>query len=90
MSEYACPYCETRRSLVRDSRPSKLSRYKYKTVRRRRECLSCGVRYSTYEIASDHLDAIVELADAMKLLRKSITGDGHASLSEKRKSGGAK
>lgn len=40
-----CPYCEHPESKVIDSRESKNGF----TVRRRRECLSCKKRYTTYE-----------------------------------------
>ena len=40
-----CPYCEHSESKVIDSRESKNGF----SVRRRRECLSCGKRYTTYE-----------------------------------------
>ncbi|MCS6801185.1 MAG: transcriptional regulator NrdR [Chloroflexota bacterium] len=38
-----CPYCHHRDSKVVDSRDSELS------IRRRRECLNCGRRFTTYE-----------------------------------------
>lgn len=38
-----CPYCKEQESKVVDSRETDES------VRRRRECLSCGQRYTTYE-----------------------------------------
>ena len=40
-----CPYCGTNRDRVIDSRSSKGTR----SVRRRRECLKCGRRFTTYE-----------------------------------------
>ena len=40
-----CPYCGTNRDKVIDSRSIKGS----KSVRRRRECLKCGNRFTTYE-----------------------------------------
>lgn len=40
-----CPYCGTNRDKVVDSRSSKGTR----SVRRRRECLKCGRRFTTYE-----------------------------------------
>jgi len=40
-----CPYCDYPESKVIDSRESKSGHI----VRRRRECLSCGKRYTTYE-----------------------------------------
>ena len=41
-----CPYCSYSESKVIDSRPAEEGT----TIRRRRECLSCGKRVTTYEI----------------------------------------
>lgn len=41
-----CPYCSYSESKVIDSRPAEEGT----TIRRRRECLSCGKRFTTYEI----------------------------------------
>jgi transcriptional repressor NrdR len=40
-----CPYCGTSRDKVVDSRSSNNGR----NIRRRRECLKCGKRFTTYE-----------------------------------------
>ena len=40
-----CPFCGYTESKVVDSRPADES----STIRRRRECLSCGKRFTTYE-----------------------------------------
>lgn len=40
-----CPFCGSRKDRVVDTRSSKGGR----ATRRRRECLSCGQRYTTYE-----------------------------------------
>lgn len=40
-----CPYCEFLESKVVDSRPTDEGQ----TIRRRRECISCGKRFTTYE-----------------------------------------
>lgn len=40
-----CPYCAYAESKVIDSRPTDESN----SIRRRRECLSCGKRFTTYE-----------------------------------------
>ncbi len=44
-----CPFCGTTGDKVIDSRPSRDER----SVRRRRECLNCGNRYTTYEYVED-------------------------------------
>ena len=41
-----CPYCSFNESKVIDSRPAEEGT----TIRRRRECISCGNRFTTYEI----------------------------------------
>lgn len=40
-----CPYCEYTESKVIDSRPTDED----EAIRRRRECLNCGKRFTTYE-----------------------------------------
>ncbi len=40
-----CPYCEFEESKVIDSRPTD----EHEAIRRRRECLSCRKRFTTYE-----------------------------------------
>mgnify|MGYP000798723022 FL=1 len=40
-----CPYCGYKESKVIDSRPAEEG----SSIRRRRECLSCGKRFTTYE-----------------------------------------
>ena len=40
-----CPYCGNSESKVIDSRPADEN----SSIRRRRECLSCGTRFTTYE-----------------------------------------
>ena len=40
-----CPYCGYKESKVVDSRPAEEGA----SIRRRRECLSCGKRFTTYE-----------------------------------------
>ena len=41
-----CPFCDFEESKVVDSRPTEEGG----AIRRRRECLSCGKRFTTYEI----------------------------------------
>jgi len=41
-----CPYCNYLESKVVDSRPAEEGA----TIRRRRECLKCGKRFTTYEV----------------------------------------
>lgn len=63
-----CPYCGYESSKVVDSRPAEDRK------RRRRECLSCGKRFTTYEIVEQPLwivikrDGTLEPYDRNKLL----------------------
>lgn len=66
-----CPYCHDTEDRVVDSRTSREGR----AVRRRRECLSCGRRFTTYEYVEERplqvskRDGAVEAYDRAKLLR---------------------
>ncbi len=51
-----CPYCTQIDNKVIDSRLSKDAR----TIRRRRECLACGRRFTTYEKLEDILPMVVK------------------------------
>lgn len=51
-----CPYCSKLENKVIDSRLSKDGR----TIRRRRECIDCGRRFTTYEKLEELLPMIVK------------------------------
>ena len=51
-----CPYCAEINNKVIDSRLSKDGR----TIRRRRECIECGRRFTTYEKIEDVLPMVVK------------------------------
>ena len=51
-----CPFCGHTENKVIDSRISKDG----KAVRRRRECLNCGKRFTTYEYVEDILPMVVK------------------------------
>ena len=53
-----CPKCGYDKSIVIDSRPDDVT----KTVRRRRECLDCGSRFTTYEHTMKQLREVAEKA----------------------------
>jgi len=66
-----CPFCAHSESKVVDSRPTDESI----SIRRRRECLECGKRFTTYEIVETQpliiqkRDGSVQSFDPQKLLR---------------------
>ncbi|MBW2027666.1 MAG: transcriptional repressor NrdR [Deltaproteobacteria bacterium] len=51
-----CPYCTKKDNKVIDSRLSKDGR----TIRRRRECIDCGRRFTTYEKLEEVLPMVVK------------------------------
>ena len=56
-----CPFCGFLESKVIDSRPAEEST----TIRRRRECLACQKRFTTYEII-EHLPLVVVKRDGSR------------------------
>src|SRR5688500_15275274 len=66
-----CPYCQGTEDRVVDSRSSREGG----AVRRRRECVSCGRRFTTYEYVEERQlqvvkrDGTIETFDRRKLLR---------------------
>jgi transcriptional repressor NrdR len=66
-----CPYCGHPESRVVDSRETESK----EAIRRRRECIACGQRFTTYEMIEQipitvlKRDGSTELFDAGKLLR---------------------
>ena len=67
-----CPECGCEESKVIDSRPTE------NKVRRRRECIQCGFRFTTYEIIEDiplmviKKDNSIEPFDRQKLLNAMV------------------
>ena len=47
LAAFACPKCSDTRSTVADTRPTQQG-----NIRRRRRCLSCNERYTTFETIS--------------------------------------
>lgn len=70
-----CPRCGCEESKVVDSRPSE----NYDSIRRRRECISCGCRFTTYERREEmplivvKKDGHKEPFDRQKLMRGLLT-----------------
>mgnify|MGYP002513676403 CR=1 FL=1 len=73
-----CPYCNAPESKVIDSRPTDESN----SIRRRRECLGCGKRFTTYETVESvplvvvKKDGSRESFDRQKLLNSMIKACG--------------
>ena len=65
-----CPYCSATEDKVVDTRPSEDEQM----IRRRRECIGCGRRFTTYERVGEEMPMVVkkdsrrEAYDRQKLL----------------------
>ena len=76
-----CPYCGAEESKVIDSRPTEDS----ERIRRRRECLNCHMRFTTYEVVETvpliviKKDNSREPFDRQKLLERDASGLRQAS-----------
>ncbi|MCI0531974.1 MAG: transcriptional regulator NrdR [candidate division Zixibacteria bacterium] len=81
-----CPYCNHEEDKVVDSRPAADGR----SVRRRRECLACGKRYTTYEYVEQVSLAVVksdgrrEEFDRTKLIKGISLACNKRPVSEER------
>ena len=62
-----CPFCGFLESKVIDSRPAEEGT----TIRRRRECLACQKRFTTYETI-EHLPLVVVKFDRIKLINGMV------------------
>lgn len=75
-----CPYCKVNKDRVVDSRSSADEM----EIRRRRECLACGRRFTTYErVAQSNLRAIKKSGERVPFDRQKIL-DGLLKACEKR------
>ena len=59
-----CPFCSYGESKVIDSRPAEEGA----SIRRRRECLSCGKRFTTYETVESLPMVVVKRTAAARAL----------------------
>ena len=64
-----CPHCQSGESKVTDSRPGK------GTVWRRRECLSCGRRFTTTELVGTSTDITIDGKRASKIVIAAEGGE---------------
>jgi len=74
-----CPYCMGEESKVVDSRPSN-----DKSIRRRRECLSCGKRYTTYETIEIMPIMVIKRGGERQIFNRTKVLEGMIKACEKR------
>lgn len=75
-----CPFCEFEESKVIDTRPS----IDGKKIRRRRECIKCSKRFTTYEIIETVPIIVVKKDKSRETFDKSKLLNGFLRACEKR------
>lgn len=75
-----CPYCHNTESKVIDSRYTD----GHNTIRRRRECLKCGERFTTYERIEDTPLLVIKKNDEREFFDKNKLLKGVLKAAEKR------
>lgn len=75
-----CPYCGVLDSRVIDSRPTEEDA----AIRRRRECVSCGRRFTTYERAEEHPLVVIKKDGQRELFSRAKILSGLLKACEKR------
>lgn len=75
-----CPFCEFEETKVIDTRPTDEGR----TIRRRRECINCGKRFTTYEKIENIQLIVVKKDKTRELFDRSKIINGIIKACEKR------
>lgn len=75
-----CPYCEYEETKVVDTRPTDEGH----TIRRRRECISCGKRFTTYEKIENVQLIVVKKDKTRELFDRTKILNGIIKACEKR------
>ncbi|HUH65171.1 MAG TPA: transcriptional regulator NrdR [Syntrophales bacterium] len=75
-----CPFCGTTENKVIDSRISKDGG----AIRRRRECIPCGKRFTTYEVVEEVLPTVVKKDGRRELFDRAKIRSGIKKACEKR------
>ena len=73
-----CPKCESAESVVNDSRYKDRYGVPYEYIRRRRRCLNCEFKFTTYEETKKPEDFVTQ--KAVRILRRIETLIGEIDL----------
>lgn len=80
MKTVKCPYCGYEESKVIDSRPTDEG----ERIRRRRECISCGKRFTTYEVIESVPVIVVKKDKSREVFDRNKLFNGLLRACEKR------
>lgn len=75
-----CPYCHSTNNRVIDSRPSREAN----AIRRRRECLNCQRRFTTYEQVEETMPLIIKKDGRREPYQRTKISEGIKKACEKR------
>jgi transcriptional repressor NrdR len=75
-----CPYCHSTNNKVIDSRPSREAN----AIRRRRECLNCSRRFTTYEQVEETMPLVVKKDGRREPYQRTKIYEGIKKACEKR------
>ena len=75
-----CPFCHSNQNKVIDSRPSREAN----AIRRRRECLNCQRRFTTYEQVEETMPLIVKKDERREPYQRAKLSEGIKKACEKR------
>jgi transcriptional repressor NrdR len=75
-----CPRCNSLENKVVDSRTARDG----ESIRRRRECLACGVRFTTYEYVERTAVSVIKKDGRREPFRREKVADGVSKACEKR------
>ena len=75
-----CPFCGCEESKVIDSRPT----YENERIRRRRECVQCGKRFTTYEVIEDVPIIVIKKDKSREVFDRNKVLKGMLRACEKR------
>lgn len=75
-----CPFCSFTESKVIDSRPTD----EYTSIRRRRECMKCGKRFTTYEKLESIALVVIKKDDSRQPFNRDKVLKGIMTACEKR------
>ena len=75
-----CPFCHSNQNKVIDSRPSREAN----AIRRRRECLNCQRRFTTYEQVEETMPLIIKKDGRREPYQRAKLSEGIKKACEKR------